>query len=356
MSAATLSRSNCCTHDKNTTRSTTSTPSTTTRSLRHQPSKLDLIDDTTLTSLPFPPPPPFKRTSNQSSRNSSVFSKPKLQQQQQQQQCQQHQVLMSLSKSRSPSSSCQESIDSQLRPTSSASSSDACQFGDDEAEAIAEAKYNTEDVRDCDRDDDDNDDDDDDDEDYEYSYDDDGDDADDPIVLVEDYISPRTCPAASVEEPMKASNSNLTEYHLSRQKSLSNFKQRLMSSTTTTNSQATLADGISNKKSENACSSDHHTRSDEDFQAIFGDIPYCKLLKYCDLCDRPLYEISSIINSRKSANLQEFVCGDCISLYEVYLVEEQNQGMTKKKKKKSCVGRMDNKTAVKLLRILNKYV
>ena len=35
--------------------------STTTNKLKHQPSKLDLIDDTTLTSLPLPPPPPLRR-------------------------------------------------------------------------------------------------------------------------------------------------------------------------------------------------------------------------------------------------------------------------------------------------------
>ncbi|CAN3376567.1 hypothetical protein DIURU_002682 [Diutina rugosa] len=52
----------------------------------------------------------------------------------------------------------------------------------------------------------------------------------------------------------------------------------------------------------------------EPLTAIFGDIPATSELKYCDLCVKPLYEVSSLAQRRH----QQFVCGECIETYEEF--------------------------------------
>ena len=76
------------------------------------------------------------------------------------------------------------------------------------------------------------------------------------------------------------------------------------------------------------------TRPKEDIEEIFGKIPGSDNLKYCDICNRPLYEISTVISNNKrpkkeyTTNSQptkslykEFVCWECVDTYEEFFNE-----------------------------------
>lgn len=291
--------------------------STTTNKLKHQPSKLDLIDDTTLTSLPLPPPPPLRRH---------------------------------LSRSRSPTSSSQgsklshsSSINNSTRINSNNSNNNNCQTKN------LDANYSYEDIDVDDIDDScDNDNDEEveeemmqedyiggDDYDYEYEYTFD-EDSQDPIVLIEDYFQPQNIKFANNTTTTISNNNNnnntlLDQQKLLRQQSLANFKQSLL---LIHNHQNTL-------NNINPLNDDSNLilkiNRKEDLQAIFGEIPGSKLLKYCEFCEKPLYEISSIINNHNNNNNNnshnqkhqqqpqyqqqchyEFICGDCIENYDQY--------------------------------------
>ncbi|KAI5958974.1 uncharacterized protein KGF55_005628 [Candida pseudojiufengensis] len=247
-----------------------------TKSLKHQLSTLDLIDDSTLTSLPFPPPPPIKKRSSTLSNNSSS---------------------------------------NKIRPVNSSSLS---QFPIHKSkDTITSDEDNEEDEI------------------FEYSYEE-----EDPIVLVEDYLT--------------SNNPFYTTHNLSRQKSLADFKKRIMSNNSV-NSSSSLNSSIdtiresqetqTNTTMQTSLSSNHQQQVINDLQSIFGNLPSFELLKYCDLCNKPLYEISSIINSTTitnnsctaSFNLNEFICGDCVENYEIFLnvynnnleyVDKNNVNMT----------------------------
>ncbi|RLV95693.1 hypothetical protein JA1_000709 [Spathaspora sp. JA1] len=252
-------------------------------------SMLDLMDDTRLTSLPLPPPPPKRAgsSSSASTPNSMLSLEKKLQ-----------------------------------------------QSGDN----IDKISVNAED---CTNEDD---------------YDEYEDESQDPIVLVEDYMK---------NSPMLP--------HMLRQKSLANFKSRILSdciseSTSFIEQSQTQAyqtqrhlnneviydqdilDSPSSTTPRNSISEEtarftNRKEDKEDLEAIFGRIPGSDLLKYCDLCEKPLYEISSIINNNNHTqrtgkrNHHEFICSDCIENYETFINEfydsdeEEQLGLEKSRKK-----------------------
>ncbi|KAI5951811.1 hypothetical protein KGF54_004886 [Candida jiufengensis] len=237
----------------------------------------------TITSLPFPPPPPIKRSSTLS--NSSSFNR--------------------------------------IRPVTSSSALSQRQTNCNETTTISDEE-NFEEMEQEEVDDD---------EFFEYSYEE-----EDPIVLVEDYLSTNLNQESSY-------TINSSSHKILRQKSLADFKKRIMSSCSTTSSVNSSIDTIQQDTqtyttNQSSISSDQpqnpalppqqqQQQLVDDLQAIYGDLPSFKLLKYCDLCSKPLYEISSIINSTinstiNPSNLNEFICGDCIGNYEIFLNEFYN--------------------------------
>lgn len=249
--------------------------------LRHQPSKLDLIDDTTLTSLPLPPPPAKTK-----------------------------QRALSLDTT---------SLRSESPPVGG---------------ALAEDPHISE-------------------------VDDTFEESEDPIVLVEDYMNKDISLG-----PQKNPPDPPFLHHMDRKQLLANFKLRLQ------NKNFNFGDGpssgfslsapavptISNKR---AISEEFVPQRPlpgslstvENWEAIFGRIPGSDQLKHCDLCEKPLYEISSLINdtnenhdprqlqtskNRHSLNhiYTEFICWDCIEAYEDFFNElyenelETNQQQT----------------------------
>ncbi|CAG90407.2 DEHA2G09020p [Debaryomyces hansenii CBS767] len=229
------------------------------KSLKHQPSKLDLIDDTKLTSLPLPPPPKMR---------SSVASYP--------------------GKDTEHSIRCSESV----------------------------STYNTDD-----------------------EYDEGIEESEDPIILVEDYMTSET-------------NVNTDEQkHINKRDSLAVFKDRIYqnedrSSLSTISATSTIISKLTNPKTpfETRCTSNETlsktkiTRKEQDLEEIFGKIPGSDSLKYCDLCEKPLYEISSLIDNKIDSTLEhttnetpsckenarlysEFVCWECVETYEEFFNE-----------------------------------
>lgn len=203
------------------------------------PSKLDLIDHTTLTSLPLPPPPARSRLKRGHLAPLCQTTSKKL--------------------SRDPSGSLDETLL--------------------EEPDIADVTITSEYV----------------DETFEES--------EDLIVLVEDYMA-----------------SHDVGRQLDRKKSLLSFKKRLHGDRGSVNS-----DQSPSKRLELTEARDH-----ENLEAIFGRIPGTDRLKHCCLCDRPLYEISSILgnsesvrkgNCKSSQLCDEFVCWDCVDVYELFLSE-----------------------------------
>lgn len=285
-----------------------------TKTLKQQPSKLDLIDDTTLTSLPFPPPPPIKRPSAVASQSSS-------------------------------SSSTAAGGDrrlNKLNPIQSNQSGTTCS-DQMETECVGDLNFQNIGEDDAEEDDEDL---------YEYSYEE-----EDPIVLVEDYLSLRETTPSYTTIPASSSHmtsstcSTSSDHHLLRQKSLANFKKRVLSSSTNSSTDTIILQPeeritltTSSHKSPSSSSSSliaqrQPRQQSDDLQAIFGDLPSFHLLKHCDLCNKPLYEISSIINSKSNLNLnlKEFVCGDCISNYEIFMTEFVQEQQLKNKKQEPDV-------------------
>lgn len=184
--------------------------------LQHQQSKIDLIDDTTLTSLPLPPPPAKRKRHTE-----------------------EHDEL-------------RRDVDSTTDHLSEKPLEDTTMCSDLVDDTFDEA-----------------------------------DEADEPIVLVEDYWS--------------TYSNNLA---IQRQHLLLNFKRRVVSNSVPSAGQT--------------CQS-----SKDDLEAVFGKIHGSEELKHCLICSKPLYEISSIISgTKKTLQLyQEFVCWSCIDLYEQFLEE-----------------------------------
>lgn len=113
---------------------------------------------------------------------------------------------------------------------------------------------------------------------------------DEPIIFVEDYLQP------------KSSSLHHKRTILHRKQSLATFKQRING----------------DKK--------RRISLHEDLEQIFGTLPGKNLLKHCEICDKPLYEISSLINNKSSVNpkldmFNEFICSECIVVYEEFLTQ-----------------------------------
>lgn len=163
-----------------------------------------------------------------------------------------------------------------------------------------------------------------------------------PIVLVEDYMT-NTTTSAKEQEPTV----------IQRKNSLAIFKQKMNSkgeisslsdiSTASTITNETEMYIISDKKriipndTRNKNKLPRNNTKEENLEEIFGKIPGSDFLKYCNLCEKPLYEISSIINNA-SISLEcleknplaktetrrlygEFVCWECIEIYEEFFNE-----------------------------------
>lgn len=269
--------------------------------LAHQPSKLDLIDDTQLTSLPLPPPLKLRgRNSTQSLLNNERTNSP-------------------VFSSRSSSSSVA-----------------------DVQEEHEEGEQNEEDE--------------DDDDDYEGEQ-------DDPIVLIEDYITHQS--DEILPETSSIQSSDSVDHLINKKKSLATFKQRMLKNSLAQEDIASISDISTITSSHNfddtivkedstmmnsmaSISSLHKPTNKrsisndivpndgdcsqkrrENLEEIFGKIPGTDLLKYCDLCEKPLYEISSIINNNKKFKKMakvndaytEFICGECVEMYEEFFNE-----------------------------------
>ncbi|GEQ66844.1 hypothetical protein JCM33374_g507 [Metschnikowia sp. JCM 33374] len=239
--------------------------------LQSRPSKLHLIDDTTLTSLPFPPPAASKRLKRASSTCSRFTNNP-------QSTIPERQSLLSfdLSKDALEESTFVDSVHSSRQDTSELHNT--CTYIDEAHEDSLE-------------------------------------DAQDPIVLVEDYVTE--------VQSQKA---------MFRKKSLANIKKRLREKSSRATfcptfgaSQPLKIDFGNNQRVQ------FPVPVIEDLEAIFGKIPGTERLKYCTICDKPLYEISSVLScsnpkdtpqkSNMTQHYQEFVCSDCIVTYEQILNE-----------------------------------
>jgi hypothetical protein len=106
--------------------------------------------------------------------------------------------------------------------------------------------------------------------------------AEDPIVLIEDYLPATIKP------------------RLNKKKSLAIFKSKF------------------NKRLKVTASS----------QDLFVNAITTDCLKYCDLCEKPLYELSSFIGSEnqvKTKRFHEFICGECVEMYEQFFNELQDE-------------------------------
>lgn len=167
------------------------------------------------------------------------------------------------------------------------------------------------------------------------SYDDSFDVGDDPIVLVEDYVQK--------PEKLPRSKKKAFEHAVSRKQSLDVFKRRLNKyetlsllscNSTVLTSNMTVSGKRKISEELTATSDTYATRPKEDIEEIFGKIPGSDNLKYCDICNRPLYEISTVISNNKrpkkdhtTASLptkslyKEFVCWECVDTYEEFFNE-----------------------------------
>ncbi|OBA22263.1 hypothetical protein METBIDRAFT_11121 [Metschnikowia bicuspidata var. bicuspidata NRRL YB-4993] len=234
--------------------------------LRTHTSKLHLIDDTTLTSLPFPPPAPSKRfkpkflSASHITQNSEFLRD-------------ESQLLYSVDLARATLDGTlfAESIDLSKQDTTM--NGTICDYENDTLEETF-------------------------------------DDSQDPIVLVEDY--------------MTEAQSKETVF---RKKSLANIKKRLREKSLRPSLTPNSASPGSFKVDFGRCNLPRvSTPGNENLEAIFGKIPGSEKLKYCTLCDKPLYEISSVLSSTEAMNTshaanlshayQEFVCWGCIDTYE----------------------------------------
>lgn len=164
-------------------------------------------------------------------------------------------------------------------------------------------------------------------------------DNEEPIILVEDYMTMNGNNSPVVDSrsdkhftnypnpdsnihkpPTSLMNPRIKAHQLFRQKSLATFKQRL---------------SVNNRSKRKISGESNGT---ENLEEIFGDLPGKDQLKHCDICDKPLYEISSVISNKRAKvhnsndikNPQlndifnEFICFDCIEIYEEFLHELYN--------------------------------
>lgn len=225
------------------------------QTLKHRRSNLDLIDDTKLTSLPFPPPPPTRPVrKNPSLYYTSVLIAPNVSSDLEKEQCV-HKELQG---------GCEEFI------------GDISQCSD-----VLDEDFH------------------------------------DPIILVEDYLSTESI------------DSN-RELSLLRKKSLADFKNGMI-----------LKDGSLEKPNLRRPvvlplkESPLKPCKQENLEDIFGSIPGIEQLKHCTLCDKPLYEVSSILTNVRSQSkhsrdlenkyfCEELVCFDCIEIYEYIVSMIQN--------------------------------
>lgn len=283
------------------------------RKLSHHPSKLDLIDDTTLTSLPLPPPPPRARLRRGDLTSSKLSKK----------------SVSTITDVAPVASLFGNSTDLGCASPSAWPADDSVvEFTDNYGSTLGP--------------------------------DDTSEDLQDPIVLVEDYVR------GGGEDAVKINT-------LTRKKSLATFKQRFIGGRFV----SILPESLFRARSKRSVSTDDTTfcRADtEDLEAIFGKIPGSDKLKYCDLCDKPLYEISSIISSAEdrvtphnvshgaddpevtktdiSHLYNEFICWDCINIYEVFL-NELYEAEVDEERKMQIQTKKDTSTTEKLLEMFN---
>lgn len=162
----------------------------------------------------------------------------------------------------------------------------------------------------------------------------------DQIVLIEDYI----------EDYSSSDTGN--RRMLDRKESLANFKQKLNClmdygffdriaepSNSSINTVSYKRAGSNDSGSSRLI---HQTN--ENLEDVLGKLPDTDLLKYCSLCEKPLYELSSLLNNNNIPNSEglqtfninnkegterkefknlynEFVCGECVELYEDFFDE-----------------------------------
>ncbi|KAF3987173.1 hypothetical protein FT663_04569 [Candidozyma haemuli var. vulneris] len=246
------------------------------RTLLPHPSKLDLIDHTTLTSLPLPPPPARSRLKRGHSAPLCQTTSKNLN----------NEHFNGLGKS-----------------------NDIDETGFEDEPDLGDITITSEYV------------------------DETFDESEELIVLVEDYMA-----------------NHDSAKSLDRKKSLHSFKKRLHADHRSIDSYEAYPkkrtvdwnDGVSNP---------------EDLEAIFGRIPGTDRLKHCCLCERPLYEISSILgnsdsvrkgNSKASQLCKEFVCWDCVDVYEHFLTElDESEAHTEQAKKQSTERLLDIFTGIR---------
>lgn len=162
-------------------------------------------------------------------------------------------------------------------------------------------------------------------------------DPEDPIVLVEDYLTDQSA-------------ENEVSQRLSRKQSLATFKKRYYS----TGGARTAASAP--RQNKRALPDQEQTQQAEDLEAIFGKLPGADRLKRCAFCNKPLYEISSIIcnanhlprgtrpplQTEKPELYDEFVCWECISVYEQFMCElDASQKMLKTQTKEKSLHLVD---------------
>ncbi|KAK6465023.1 hypothetical protein DFJ63DRAFT_310126 [Scheffersomyces coipomensis] len=309
--------------------------------LKHQPSLIDLIDDTTLTSLPLPPPP--KKYNSSRIRNNSISTIPS---------------LMNL----------------QNHPPQQQDNQSSSSLDQEPELKHSNINFNV-DIED---------DDDEDEDDEGITFE--GDESQDPIVLIEDYMINDDDEDEEEQDNVHIENSQAIiqseafkrrSSTINKKKSLANFKQRMysipnfkihnelisassneplvdhlseVSTITSINTSSSLL--RSNKRAisggGNSTNAGNMTVR-QNLEEIFGGkVPGSDLLKYCDICERPLYEISSLLgnyrkklkksdsinsnnnnnsnnygheNSTYTNNYDEFICWECIDIYEDFFNE-----------------------------------
>ena len=169
-------------------------------------------------------------------------------------------------------------------------------------------------------------------------YDGSVDESDDPFVFVEDYIHAAFQPGSFSREIDR-------RQLLFKKKSLASFKKRIQGNLfTSSTSEGTSridtypADLSTNSDCESFNESLFYAGNDKeenDIKEVFGNIPGSERLKHCEMCEKPLYEISSVINHYRnqraesdnppfkdtngSGSCTEFVCWDCIDIYDGFL-------------------------------------
>lgn len=161
--------------------------------------------------------------------------------------------------------------------------------------------------------------------------------SEDPIVLVEDYLNPADARQSFSDTSSSRTWSHESSAHrslLQKRQSLATFKLRLLQQQQKREEASSISDdsyctSIAETASNNNSVTPkigHSNSTLEHLEELFGKISGADNLKYCNLCSKPLYEISAIINRRlrqkqeTSADTQyeEFVCEECTDDYEQF--------------------------------------